>query len=453
MSRLLIALGWVLSKLPVSFMKAMSWSFGTLFFTIPSKRRHLIFSNIHHAFPDQSEEWLRDKVWKNCQATAEMGLLTVVCPHFSKERFVGCVSLAKEAEQLLEELKSEDRPIVLFGYHHSMIEIYNALPGATDVDFPKTTIMYRPYKDKRIDLMIKNHRERCGFKLVSRKEGIRQMGENLRNNGFGSILFDQNTRDSGSLIPFFGRVTSATELPALLAKKYEANPIIVTFRKLGFWRAEIGFERLEAPLDTAALTLAANKWLEDRMKVDEELLVNWLWSHNRWKVLFRPFERLGMKHKKKIIDFSEYAERKTRFAILHSNLHEHDATAVQFLKALRKSRPDAELAIITRDAEAFKCVHSSCVDRFWELPADQMGRKALALEISKTYPDLIMVLDDDEDLRLFAKETKTPQRFGVLTKSTKDKTITDAWSPENPEAWSDNPEWLTFGQTFGLERD
>ena len=84
----------------------------------------------------------------------------------------------------------------------------------------------------------------------------------------------------------------------------------------------------------AAVTLASNLWLENKLKSSDDYLIDWLWSHNRWKILFRPFERLGMDHRKKITDFADYPLRKTRIALLHQEIEQHSEAAANFLKAL-----------------------------------------------------------------------------------------------------------------------
>jgi heptosyltransferase II len=429
------------------FCRALAW----LFSHIPSKRRYIIYSNLHHAFPERSGEWLRKTVWKVCKRTMEMGIFTIVCPHFSRERLASMFSVSEEVDRAFEKLLGNDRPIVIFGPHFSMMEVFNSWPDISRFEFPETAVMYRPHKNPAIDGMMKKCRERAGMKLVSRRAGIKEMGDVLKRNGLGVILFDQNTRDAGSLIPFFGRVTSATELPGLLVKKYNAIPVSMISYRTDFWRASLEFEVQDVPLEPGALTLASNQWIEDRMKQNEDLLVDWLWSHNRWKILFRPFERLGMNHRKKLVDFSIYEIRKTRFAVVHQDLSLSLDQAIRFLKALRISRPDAEITLITRDAEKIRSAYPQFIDIACDLPSERSEVKALARHLIGCYLDLVMVLDDDSQSRKFARLTKVPQRFGVKFNGRKDSALTDIWTPADSYAWQIEPEWIEFGKHFGLE--
>ena len=451
MFRLLIALGWLMSRMPESLVKGFCRALAWLFYRIPSKRRNIIYSNLHHAFPERSKEWLHRTVWEVCKRTLEMGVFTLVSPHFSREKMAGLLKVSEEVDREFERLLGYGRPIVIFGAHFSMIEAFNSWPDISRFEFPETAVMYRPHKSPPIDAMIKKLRERAGMKLVSRKAGVKEMGEVLRRKGIAAILFDQNTRGAGSLIPFFGRVTSATELPGLLAKKYNAVPVGVIPYSSGFWQASIKIQELDAPLEPAALTLAANQWIEECMINNEGLLVDWLWSHNRWKILFRPFERLGMNHRKKITDFSTYEIRKTRFAVVHQELSVSLERAMQFLEALRKSRPDAEITLITHDAEKLHVAYPDLIDIAIDLPAEVREVKTLAKHLRDCYLDLIMVLDDNPLSRKFARQTKVPQRFGVKLDGRKDGTLTDIWTPEDPYGWQIEPIWMEFGKHFGME--
>lgn len=453
MFRILIVLGWLLSKVPEPIMKGFCWCLGALFFRIPSKRRRLIYSNLHHAFPERSPEWLRRTVWRVCQRTAEMGMFTIVSPHFSNDRMLSILSVPDEVNRQMEAIIKKGDPIVGFGTHFSMIEAFGAWAGSAPFKIPESAIMYRPHKNPRVNELIINHRERFGFKQVSRREGLRTIGEVLRRNGVGAVLFDQNTRDSGSLIPFFGRVTSATELPGLLTKKYKATPVAIASYRTEFWRASIDISILECEHDPATLTLKSNEWLENRMRNSDDYLVDWLWSHNRWKVLFQAHERLGMKHKKKLVDFSKFPLRKTRFAIVISDISQAHGQLELFLAALKKSRPDAEITLISRNADNWRTENRTRVDISYDLPENLSEALGLAKALRDNYLDLVIVPESHPLTRKFAAKTRVPQRFGISLDGKKDNAFTDTWTPIDPYSWQMDPDWISFGKHFGLEVD
>lgn len=447
MYSLLFVIGRLLAWTPLSLVKGFSWILGSLFFQIPSKRRHLLFSNLHHAFPDRSKNWLRHTAWKISQRTAEMGLFTLACPHFSKRRFWDSVEATPEVEAEFKRIVAEGKPIVAFGTHFSMIEAFNAWPGKFGSGYPETAIMYRPHRNPKIDYLIKTHRERAGLKLVSRREGVREIGEVLKRNGMGAVLFDQNTRDMGTLIPFFGRVTSATELPGLLAKKYQATPILLAACRSSFWKGEMVVHRLEAKMDSLELTLAANQKLEEMMLTDETKLTDWLWTHNRWKILFRPHERLGMEHRKKMPGLVEELEKTTRIGLVVPNWKSRENTAQEFIKNLRTSRPDAQIWLFA-DLETGAVDE---VDHFRRLPESSTGLRKLSNEILDAYLDVMLFPVPEKRLENFAKQCRIPQRFGVRTEGASKGSLTDAWRTEAYDEWVKEADWSAFGEHFGLQ--
>ena len=447
----LFSVGWLFSKLPEFVMKGIAGCLGFLFYKIPSKRRHIIASNLHHAFPDRSPEWLKVTVKKVCFRTVEMGLFTLVVPHFSMKRFAACLEKPVEADAMLREAQVQKRPVLILGMHFSMIEAFNIWPAVSEVQFPPSAVMYRPHKDPKIDALIKNHRERAGLQLVSRKQGIRAIGEAMRAQGIAAVLFDQNTRDQGSLIPFFGRVTAATDLQGILAKKYKPLLFMIVCHRTAFWRGRIEVEELKCELEADEVTLASNRWLENKMRSSDEYLVDWLWSHNRWKILFRPFERLGMNHRKQITDFSKFPVRKTRIALLHQHIGEKAVLAVSFLEALRKSRPDADITLISESAEGFRKEYRHLVDTAHDLYPSEGENAKLAIAMRDHYLDVLLVMDQDPRSLKFARITKVPQRFGVSMDGKKAAGLTDVWQPEDVAGWTERPDWIEFGKHFGLE--
>jgi heptosyltransferase-2 len=440
-----IAFGWTLAKLPEFFCKGLCALLGLLFYAIPSKRKQILLSNLHHAFPDRDRAWLKRISKKICIRTAEMGLFTLVCPHFSEARFKRSLHASPEMEERMQELCNRDRPVMFFSVHFSMIEAFNAWPGIAGFPFPEMAIMYRPHKNVRIDQMIREHRERFGLKLVSRKTGIRTIGEVLRRKGVGAVLFDQNTRDYGTLIPFFGRVTSATELPEILTKKYDAIPATMMCYSSGFWRGSVYLEELDPEANDGNLTLTSNQWLENKIKEDETFLVDWLWTHNRWKILHRPHERLGMNHKRKAFDFTRTQLRNTRIAIFHSEPSAHKQSIDKFIKALRQSRPDAMLSMYANSIKA----EEFDVDRTVSIGANWNAE--MAKTVSDSYQDVAVVLEPSPKLQRWLSRTNIADRFGVSVDGKKPKGLTHYWTPEDATQWLADPDWIEFGKQFGLE--
>ncbi len=116
----------------------------------------------------------------------------------------------------------------------------------------------------------------------------------IRSGRITGLLIDQDARNDGIFVPFFGRQASTTPTLALLAIRTGAP--IVPFLSLpgpkGSWRiiylpafvADPEADRgLEVQRITARCTALLEGWIRDRPEL-------WLWMHRRWKT--RPSPRV-----------------------------------------------------------------------------------------------------------------------------------------------------------------
>jgi hypothetical protein len=62
-----------------------------------------------------------------------------------------------------------------------------------------------------------------------------------------------------------GRVCSTTELPGLMAEKFNAQIHCLYPRRLGFWRIELHLERIHCAPTASGVTLGLNHWLEENL--------------------------------------------------------------------------------------------------------------------------------------------------------------------------------------------
>ena len=97
------------------------------------------------------------------------------------------------------------------------------------------------------------------MKLLSRREGFADALKILRRQGFVGVLFDQNAGLQGALTTLFGRVCSTTELPGLMAEKFDARVYGIFPRRRAFWRVEVSVDLIA----TGGTALAAAQLLRE----------------------------------------------------------------------------------------------------------------------------------------------------------------------------------------------
>jgi len=439
--------------LPVSMAGGVASVLGWVLYVMPSRRKRILLSNLHHAFPEKSEAWRRRIARVSCSRTIEMGLFNIVSSHFSQERYQRCLEMDPEGEQAFEEALKEGRPMLFLGAHFSMVEAFNAWPAVSRFPMPEMGVLYRPYKHPRIDALIKRNRQRCGARLFSRREGFAEFGKILSRGGCGAILFDQNSGRMGSLIPFFGKVSSATELPGLFAKKYRAIVWMGHLERLSLFKARFHLIRLDGDMsDSRAVTLASNAWLEDRLRANDDWCADWLWTHNRWKILHRAPVCLSMQHKKVLVDFGSLPDRKTRIWLCMRKVSDCGESIQAFVTALRASRPDASVTLLAEDATGFSRTFPGVVDSTVDLPIASGKAWAKAWDLRGEYPDICLILEDDTWLRVLVRVLGAPLRIGVRNRtSSPGAWLTNAWKLPEGVGSSSTGTLLAFGREFGMQ--
>ncbi|MDR1279443.1 MAG: lysophospholipid acyltransferase family protein [Opitutaceae bacterium] len=144
-------------------------------------------------------------------------------------------------------------------------------------DRPTGTI-YRFIKNPMLDRRIKEARQRMGMVLFEKHSGPLEMAAFLRRRGWLGVLADQRVERVGEIVPYFGRLTSCTPLPALMARRTGATIFGISMRTTspGHWRLK--FHRLA---DSTSSTTACMRLLEEAIRESPEDV---FWLQDRWRV-------------------------------------------------------------------------------------------------------------------------------------------------------------------------
>ena len=88
--------GWMLAQLPESTARGICAALGDLLFLTFRRRRWLILSNLHHAFPEKTETWRKSIARESCRRAVELGLFLLVSPWLSEKRLRHIIELPEE---------------------------------------------------------------------------------------------------------------------------------------------------------------------------------------------------------------------------------------------------------------------------------------------------------------------------------------------------------------------
>jgi len=481
--------GWLVAHTPECILRTATLVLAELVFAL---RRRVILSNLHHAFSEKSERTRRRIGRASCRQIVETCLLSLATPYLSQTRLRKIITNTPEMNALVAAQRTSPRPHVLVTPHFAYWEAVTCFPIAVPEakpPFPTFAAVYRPMNNPALDAWLKSTRERFGIKLLSRRKGFQEAISILRRGGAVSILYDQNAGDVGALTTLLGRVCSTTELPGILAQKFSAPVVAVYARRLGFWRIAVQAEPvISAGTTSEDVTRGLNRWLETKLRNDTCARDSWLWAHARWKNQDKPNRRLRLEAKRNLLTAEDIPttglpglrpqearqkkgsttpQSSTRIWVRLPNWLGDVVMLIPLLRALRTSRPDAQITLIGKAAfaplfEEFSLAdhaHAPFADRFIPLPPRDglWGEVRYFLKFWKlrhSYPDCVLLFTNSARSDLEAFLTRTPQRFGIARPGKPRPFLTHRYAlpPDYDEAQHHQLDlWRDFLSHFGLE--
>jgi lipopolysaccharide heptosyltransferase II len=449
----------LLAHTPQILLRAFTRVLGiSLFFILP-RRRRLFFSNLDHAFPDRPRAWQSKIARESGCRLIETALLSLASPYLSDQRLRRMSTMTPAAEKFFVDHHAQPYPLIVASPHIAYWESLTSLGLYMQVPLPEFGVIFRPIDNPAADAWVKATRERHGLRLLSRKDGLAESFRLLRRKAVVGVLFDQNAGMQGALTTLFGRICSTSELPGLLAEKSGARVMAFYPRRLGFWK--LSFEAQEIVYDgtAASATFALNRWLEATLSSDDNLCASWLWSHDRWRHQDMPAKRLHLESKRDLLAADLAARdlavmpRKTRIFIRLPNWLGDVVMVLPLLRALRVSRPDAELTLIAK-ASFLPLIESlDVVDHFEPLPSRGFGYFIHFWKLRRRYPDTYLLFTHSARGDLEAWLTRCRQRFGLVKPGRRRPLLTHRYRvpPDFDESQHHQLElWENFLRHFGL---
>jgi len=523
--------GWLVAHTPESMLRGATLVLAELVFAL---RRRVILSNLHHAFSEKSERARRRIGRASCRQMVETALLSLATPYLSLSRLCKIITTTPEMNALVAAQRAAPRPHVLVTPHFAYWEAVTCFPIAAPLGVEKETAglaeagpttagattpppmkgakpppptyaefaaVYRPMNNPELDAWLKSTRERFGIKLLSRRKGFQEAISILRRGGAVSILYDQNAGDVGALTTLLGRVCATTELPGLLAQKFSAPVVAVYARRLGFWRIAVHAEPvISAGTASEEVTRGLNRWLETKLRSDACARDSWLWAHARWKNQDKPDRRLRLEAKRNLLTDEDLLptglqrearqkkgstppQSSTRIWVRLPNWLGDVVMLIPLLRALRASRPDAQITLIGKaafaplfeDSALADCANTPLADkdsapladkagtlvadRFIPLPPRSgfLGEVRYFLNFWKlrhSYPDCVLLFTNSTRGDLEAFLTRSPQRFGIARPGKPRPLLTHRYALPHDYDEAQHHQlhlWRDFLNHFGLE--
>src|ERR1039457_5614833 len=102
---------------PEPVLRALSAAGGELILWLAPRRRFVLRSNLHHAFPDRPRAWRRRVARESSRRLVETAMLSLAAPFLSERRIRRIARLGPSTEAFAREISARPRPVVLATLH------------------------------------------------------------------------------------------------------------------------------------------------------------------------------------------------------------------------------------------------------------------------------------------------------------------------------------------------
>ena len=268
----------IAALLPGPWVFRLGEGLGELAWRFMNERRRIVFRNLRIAFHGEHDlGTLEAMVRQSFRRTGANLLSALHTARLSADRIEAFVSI--ENPKLLEEVLENSPGVVLLPCHMGNWEILTRIhrlfpPGHAN------GALYRPLNNPLLDNRVLAQREREGTRLFSKRDSFHQIAGFVRDGGILGILADQRAGTQGEVMRFFGRLTRASPLPSLVARRSKSAVLGMSLTTISPGKWKIRYHPLSGPPTTVHCMAA----IENAMKASP---LDVFWFQDRWKISFR----------------------------------------------------------------------------------------------------------------------------------------------------------------------
>ncbi|MFC7336672.1 lysophospholipid acyltransferase family protein [Haloferula chungangensis] len=264
----------IMGLLPMDSCALLGRLCGRIFQFLSPKYRRLIRRNLRIAtaenpLPPRELDQLIDETFRRVGANflSSLKSATVTSEELSKSIEISRCDLLSREEA--------GNGLVVIMSHMGNWEIMAKLSGLHS-GISRFGAIYRPLDNPLMDRLTNKRRAADGCQLFSRHDGFHAPIALLRSPGPLGVLSDQRAGAQGVVLPFFGKLTTSTPLPDLMARRAKAEvcTLAITTIGNGRWRAEM--HSLGKSPGVAGMVKA----MESTMRSS---LADVFWFHDRWR--------------------------------------------------------------------------------------------------------------------------------------------------------------------------
>lgn len=245
-------------------------------------RRQVARDNLERAFPERGADWRARLLAEHYR---ELGRVAADYP-----RLPALVRAPRQrafavwqGEEHVHAARALGRGVVFLTGHLGHFELMGAALGR----MMPVAFLVKPLSNPGAETWLSRLRTAAGVELIPIGAGVRGALKRLRAGGAVALLGDQDARDDGVFVPFFGRLASTPAGPAWLSLASGAPIVFGTCLRAPDGRYEVRIlppivpsGEPHDPRAIADLTCRHTALLESVIRDRPE---SWFWLHKRWK--------------------------------------------------------------------------------------------------------------------------------------------------------------------------
>ena len=213
------------SRLSLSTLQYLGFLIGCIAAWFPHGPAWVIRRNLKLCFPEQSERWINTTTKQNLIYTAQTALEFTktwgMPPEYSIQQMTEI-----ENEALFFAAIQSPKGCLIIAPHYGNWEFMNSWVS----QHANPVIMYKPSKNKSMDIFVREARTRLSTTLAPTDEkGVKAIFKTLRSGGVSILLPDHTPHDNGGIFaPFFGISVWSGILASKLIQKTQCDVIMLS---------------------------------------------------------------------------------------------------------------------------------------------------------------------------------------------------------------------------------
>ncbi|MES2477103.1 MAG: hypothetical protein V4640_15060 [Verrucomicrobiota bacterium] len=273
-----IAVEKIAGLLPGPWVFRLGEALGGLAWHFLRERRHIVLRNLRIAFHGEHDlETLRKMARQSFRRTGANLFSALHTAGLSAAKIDDVVTV--ENPELIVEALRHGHGVVLLPCHMGNWEILTRIHRSFP-DGHANGALYRPLNNPLLDARVLAQRQAQSTQLFSKRDSFHAIAGFVREGGILGILADQRVGSQGELVRYFGRLTRASPLPSLVARRAKSRALGLSLRTVAPGKWAVRFLPIDGPITTAACMDVIEKSL--RMSP-----LDVFWLQERWKPYLR----------------------------------------------------------------------------------------------------------------------------------------------------------------------